>query len=61
MIPGWFMDNFQWINRRGEERQDMNNLSKKQRRINPAENQDSPIYRTLFNSPVIDGRGYKRN
>jgi hypothetical protein len=39
-----------------EDRQGMNALAKKQRRINPAESKDSPINRALFDSPVVDDR-----
>jgi hypothetical protein len=40
----------------GRDRQGINALAKKQRRINPAESENSPIDRALFDSPVVDDR-----
>jgi acyl dehydratase len=39
-----------------KERQGVNALAKKQRRINPAESENSPIDRALFSSPVVNDR-----
>jgi hypothetical protein len=40
----------------GRDSQGINALAKKQCRINPAESENSPIDRALFDSPVVDDR-----
>jgi hypothetical protein len=40
----------------GRDRQGINALAKKPCRINPAESENSPIDRALFDRPVVDDR-----